>query len=279
MFRALCLLLVVSALGCKARVQTGLDERDANEIVSALAARGFEAAKVPEKGRKPTFAVDVGNDNATEAVRVLNELKLPRPPRSVTRDLVSQPGLVESPSAERSRQLEGVEGDLEQALESLDGVASAAVELAVPLAAPRAGQPQPPTRASVLLRVQPDAQRRIQEQRESIRGLVAGSVEGLRLDDVTLLIDTAQVRSPTLVQTIGPPKPLVWALLVAMLTFAAGFIWLLLKQAWAIPAAPAPARTLPVAAKSQAARAAPERETAQKSPALARTLVRSQQAA
>jgi type III secretion protein J len=265
MSRVLCVLLLIAAAGCRARVQSGLEERDANEIVSALASRGFEASKTPEKGRKPTFSVEVGSSNVTEAVRVLNELKLPRPARSLTRELVAQPGLVESPTAERARQLEGVEGDLEQALESLDGVASAAVELAIPLTPPRAGQPSPPARASVLLRVQADAQKRIDEQRESIRALVAGSVEGLRIDDVTLFIDAAQVRVPTLVQTIGPPKPLVWAVLVAMLAFAAGFIYLLLKQAWGEPVFPAP---VPAPAPPRS------KEPVVPAPALARTFVR-----
>ena len=268
MSRVLCLLLLTAATGCRARVQSGLEERDANEIVSALASRGFEASKVPEKGRKPTFSVEVGGSNVTEAVRVLNELKLPRPARSLTRELVAQPGLVESPSAERARQLEGIEGDLEQALESLDGVASAAVELAVPLTPPRAGQPQPPARASVLLRVQADSQKRITEQRESIRALVSGSVEGLRIDDVTLFIDSAQVRVPTLVQTIGPPRPLVWALLIAMLAFAGGFIYLLLKQAWGEPVLAAPVKpAAPAPAKAK--------EPVVPAPAFARTYVRS----
>lgn len=269
MVRALCLFLLLAVAGCRARVQHGLDERDANEIVSALASRGFDPQKVPEKGRKPTWAVEVGSGHATEAVRVLTELKLPRPARSLTRELVTQPGLVESPSAERARQLEGVEGDLEQALESLDGVASAAVELAVPLTAPRAGQPQAPARASVLLRVQPDAQKHLVEQREALRGLVAGSVDGLRADDVTLVIDAAQVRAPTLVQTVGPPKALVWALLAAMLAFAGGFIFLLLRQAWVTPAA--------AAARSRKAPSPVTREATPRQPAapvLAPTFVR-----
>lgn len=271
MVRALCFLLFLAVTGCRARVQHGLDERDANEIVSALASRGFDPEKIPERGRKPTWAVEVGNGHATEAVRVLTELKLPRPARSLTRELVNQPGLVESPTAERARQLEGVEGDLEQALESLDGVASAAVELAVPLTAARAGQPQPPARAAVLLRVQPDVQKHMVEQRDALRGLVAGAVEGLRAEDVTLVIDAAQVRSPTLVQTVGPPKALVWALLVAMLAFAGGFIFLLLRQAWAVSAA---AR----APRAKAPTAPTREKTPQPAapPALAPTFVRAQ---
>jgi type III secretion protein J len=271
---ALMLCLLFATAGCRAQVQHGLEEKDANEIVSVLAMRGFDVAKLPEKGRKPTWAIEVNKNQASDATRVLTELKLPRPPRASTRELVSQPGLVETPTAERARQLEGVEGDLELALESLDGVASAAVELAVPLAPPRAGQAPAPTRASVLLRVQPDAQVRLTEQRDALRGLVAGAVEGLKIDDVTLFIDSTVPHSPTLVQTIGPPRSLVWALLVAMLLFAGGFIYLLLRQAFGPSAATAKAKK--AAKSSNAAEPTPPQVPA---PILSRTFIRAPQRA
>lgn len=275
MFRTAAVLLIVTATsGCRARVQHGLEERDANEIVSALAARGFDAGKVPEKARKPSWAVEVARGQATDAVRVLSELQLPRPARALTRELVTQSALVDSPSAERARQLEGVEGDLEQAFESLDGVASAAVELAVPLAPPRPGQPQPATRASVLLRVRPDAQTRLAEQREALRGLVAGSVEGLRAEEVALFIDVAQVRAPLVVQTIGPPRQLIWGLLSAMLLFAAGFIFLLLRQVFA--AAP---RQAARAAAPSAAAPARKKSSTPRQPNLPPTFIRAPQRA
>jgi type III secretion protein J len=40
---------------CSTQLQHGLDEREANEIVSVLVARGFEVKKVPEKGKKHLF--------------------------------------------------------------------------------------------------------------------------------------------------------------------------------------------------------------------------------
>jgi len=46
--RILPLLLILAA--CRAQIQHGLDERDANEVVSALVSRGFDAKKVSEKG-------------------------------------------------------------------------------------------------------------------------------------------------------------------------------------------------------------------------------------
>src|SRR5687767_12954976 len=106
--------LFLSAAACRSQIQHGLDERDANEAVSALVSRGFDARKMPEKGKKPTWAIELDNEHATDALRVLTELKLPRPPRTTTRDVTSQSALIETPGAERLRQMEALEGDIEQ---------------------------------------------------------------------------------------------------------------------------------------------------------------------
>lgn len=183
---------------CSTQIQHGLDERDANEIVSALVARGFEVKKVAEKGKKPTWAIELDDAQATEAMRVLNELKLPRPARLKTQTLAQNVGLIDTPGAERLRQLEAQEGDIEESLETMDGVASVAVELVVP-APPRPGQPAIPSKASVLVRVQPIALEKLQMQRAELRALVAAAVDGLKPDDVVLVIDPVTI--PT-----APPK-------------------------------------------------------------------------
>ena len=74
--RTLLLSLVVFFAGCRSQIQHGLEERDANEIVTELTTRGFEVKKVPEKGKKPTWAIELDDDKSTDALRVLTELKL-----------------------------------------------------------------------------------------------------------------------------------------------------------------------------------------------------------
>ena len=260
--RSLPLLLCAAAAlcACREQVHHGLSERDANEVVTALAERGVDASKAAEKGKRPTWAVEVPARQVSRAVRLLTDLKLPRPPRALTRDVVVQTGLVDTPAAERLRQLEGVEGDLEEALESLDGVVSASVEVSSP--APwRGGPPAPVARAAVLLRVRAAAEERLRGEREALRALVAGGVEGLRPEDVALFVDVAAERA------VAAPEPasgrsLVWGLLGAMLTFAAGFLWLLrgrLAPAREHPAAPgpvAPSATLQSGAAPGASRSA-----------------------
>src|SRR5437867_1422261 len=93
-------LAMVMLIGCRSQIQHALEERDANEIIAVLTARGFDAQKVAEKAKKPTWAIDVDKDHATDALRVLSELKLPRPARTTTRDIATQTGLIDTPTAE-----------------------------------------------------------------------------------------------------------------------------------------------------------------------------------
>lgn len=203
--RLLPLFLALVLAGCRAQIQHGLEERDANEIVTELVSRGFDARKVPEKGKKPTWAIDLPDAKATDALRVLTELKLPRKGRKTTQALLETASLIETPQAEKLRAMEALEGDLEEALETMDGVRSASVELVVP-AAPRPGAQPTPSKASVLLRVHPDALERLQQQRAELRALVAGSVDGLGADDVVLVLDVVIVQAPIVPIALAAPE-------------------------------------------------------------------------
>ncbi|MFO0594291.1 MAG: flagellar M-ring protein FliF [Myxococcaceae bacterium] len=253
--------LALCLSACATQIQHGLEERDANEIVSVLVARGFSAKKVPEKGKKPTWSIELDDAEATEAMRVLTELKLPRPQRLKTQALAQSTGLIDTPQAERLRQLEAQEGDIEESLETMDGVASAAVELVVP-APPRPGQPAVASKASVLLRVQPDALERMQMQRAEVRALVAAAVDGLKSDDVVLVIDP--VTLPTAAAPVTKPdvfRPL--AVVLGAAVSALAFVLVVLawrlkrKPAAAVSTAPALAVSPPLATGSSPSLATP----------------------
>jgi type III secretion protein J len=221
--RTLPLLLILAA--CRSQIQHGLDERDANEIVSVLVGRGFDARKEQEKGKKPTWAIDVDDDRAAEALRVLTELKLPRPARTTTRDVAAQSGLIETPATERLRQMEALEGDIEQTLETMDGVVSAGVEIVVPAPA-RPGQVPSPSKASALLRVHPESLERITQQRTQLKELIAGSVEGLKPDDVALVVDPVElhVAPPAQPQDASTRLKVMVLVLSVLLTAVAGVL-------------------------------------------------------
>ncbi len=250
-------LALVALVGCRAPVQHGLDERDANEVTTALVRHGFDARKVPEKGKKPTWSIEVEESATADALRVLTELKLPRAHGLTTREVVAQAGLVESASAERLKQLEAQEGDLEQALETMDGVASASVELVVP-PPPRPGQIAIPSKAAVLVRVEPEALDRLQQQRAELRALVAAGVDGLKAEDVVLVVDTATTRASVEVTPPAPTlRPLVVSLSLATSLLSVAVVVITFRKKRGAAREPAPARASNSAAPASPAAARP----------------------
>jgi type III secretory pathway lipoprotein EscJ len=110
-----------------------------------------------------------------------------------------------------------------------------------------------PSKASVLLRVHPDAMERMQQQRAELRALVAASVDGLNADDVVLVIDAVVLPAPVERAPAEAPslRPLVIAMgaalsLVALLVVF--LAWRLQQAKRKVPAAqptPTPATPAP----------------------------------
>jgi len=173
--------------GCEEQIHHGLAEREANLLQTVLGARGIAARKRPEGTRKPTWSLEVDRGHAAEAIRVLAELGLPQ----VREDegCAGPGGLVKSPLEEQLCRIRGLERGVEKTLEGASGVLTARVHLVMPAPA-RWGQAIPSGKASVLVRVLPGTQFL---PRESLKALVAGAVEGLAPDAVSLWVD--EVRS------------------------------------------------------------------------------------
>lgn len=191
MNRTIQLVVVVAAAlaltGCEARIQQGLDERQANEIVTALLERGFQPRKELEAGKKPTWSIVVDSDNSDDATRVLVELGLPREKQPTGADLI-KPGLVPSPNEEFQLKVIGLQGDLSRTLEAVDGVIAARVHLVVSPPA-RPGQTPVTSKASAFLRVRAGKGSWMQNHKDELRSLIAGSVEGLSVENVTLVVN------------------------------------------------------------------------------------------
>lgn len=254
--------LLLCATGCQERIQHALDERQANELQRVLIERGFDARKVPETGKKPTWAIEVEQEHASDAVRILAELGLPRPVEDEGCDVFGGGGLVRTPVEEQLCRVRVLERGLEKTLQTVDGVLLARVHLVVP-PLPRPGQPTVPAKASALLRVAPGHAEPIQASREVLRALVAGGVEGLAPDAVALMVDEASTR----VSAPAPgPSPLTrLRVLLAVLSLAVtglsvGLILLVLRlrgaQAEAVRAVGAATPARPVVAAGAARKVA-----------------------
>lgn len=186
-------LLLLLATACRERIQHGLDERQANELQTVLVERGLDARKVPEPGKKPTWSIEVEEEQASDAVRILAELGLPRPQAEAGCDVFGGGGLIRSPVEEQLCRVQVLERGLEKTLQGVEGVLIARVHLMVP-PPPRPGQTAMPAKASAMLRTAPGQAARIRQSQEQLKALIAGGVEGLSPEAVSLLVDEAVTR-------------------------------------------------------------------------------------
>jgi type III secretion protein J len=243
--------LLLSVTGCGERIQHGLDERQANELQTVLVERGLDARKVPETGKKPTWAIEVSEEQSSDAVRILAELGLPRPAEDEGCDVFGGGGLVRTPVEEQLCRVRVMEQGLEKTLQTVDGVLLARVHLVVP-PPPRPGQQPVPAKASAMLRVAPGYADTIKGSRELLRSLIAGGVEGLSPEAVSLMVDEVSTRVVTPAPGASPLtrlRVLLAVLSLAVTGLSVGLILVTLRlrhyraQAEAKPAVPpAPAR-------------------------------------
>lgn len=205
-------LLLLGSAGCRAQIHHGLDEREANELQTALQDAGIDARKVAEKGKQPTWAVEVPEADASRAIRLLDALELPRPRLGGISRVLSSTSMVPTASEERLKELHLLSEQAALALQRVDGVSSAQVQLSLP-PPPRPGQPRVPAKAAALVRVRPGAMDRVAPLREELRALVAGGVDGLSADAVEVVLQET-ARPP---QGAAPVSGPGWLRLLAAL--------------------------------------------------------------
>lgn len=193
MRRSLLALLFVAGIalsGCgDSSVADGLAQRDANEIVAALRARGIEASTEKERGAKGRYTVSVSSDQFGEAAAALTELGLPAEQKLSFGELVAPSGILPS-----SREVEALRLDrasaaeIEALLSQHPGVASAGVIVRM-----RAAQSGESPAVSVV--VQKRAGDALDEA--TVREIVVRAVPGIRPEGIVLMI--AEQRPPPVV--------------------------------------------------------------------------------
>lgn len=229
----LVLALALTLMACRSTIQQGLDERQANEIVTLLGERSVSAQKRMDGGKKASWSIDVRPEDASEAVRVMAELGLPREKPAGFSELFGKGSLVPSAAEERARFLQATSGEMARTLEAFEGVVTARVHLVLP-ATGRPGQPTSPTKASAFLRVRPGASARLLARSDELRALIAGGAEGLSSDGVTVVVDEvvsapAAASPPPATPTGARLRVLALALAVTVLLLALALILLTLK--------------------------------------------------
>ncbi|MCU1761461.1 EscJ/YscJ/HrcJ family type III secretion inner membrane ring protein [Pseudomonas sp. 14P_8.1_Bac3] len=141
--RALLVFLCMALLGCRQpSLLEGLDQQQANEVLSVLQRNNIAATKVD--AGKAGYAVKINQVDFSAAVDLLNLYSLPSRPRLQVAEMFPSDSLVASPRAEKARLYSALEQRLEQSLGVLEGVVSARVHVSYDLDAGEGGRKAAP---------------------------------------------------------------------------------------------------------------------------------------
>ncbi|MBI5272983.1 MAG: type III secretion inner membrane ring lipoprotein SctJ [Chlamydiia bacterium] len=216
--RFLSLIALVILAGCESNqtIVNSIDERDANEILVYLASKGVEAQKVlaPSTGvgnAAPSnqYSITVASNQSVDAMAILNKAGLPRRKGTTLLELFAKSGLMSSTLEETVRYQAGLAEELRNTIRKIDGILDANVQISFPPTqtnmAP--GATQPKITAAVYVKHQGVLEDPNSHLEIKIKRLLAGSVNGLSYDDVSVISDRSKFADITLSPTgemIGP---------------------------------------------------------------------------
>jgi type III secretion protein J len=186
---ALAAALVALLLGaaCQTAVLHGLKEADANRAIAVLQDQGIPAAKELDDAESATWRVLVPRKDAVRVWSVLRWYRVPGSPARRFQDVFGQKKLVVAPLEERALFLEALQGEIAHTLESVAGVVSARVHVAVP-EPDLSGQVPREAKASVMLEFLPDASGQPPLRADEVQKLVANGVNDLKAENVSVVM-------------------------------------------------------------------------------------------
>lgn len=193
-FLFLFFILLLTACDSRTPIVNSISERDANEILVLLSTYGIDAQKVaaPTAATGATAAaqlwdITVSSNRITEALTILNKAGLPRVKGTNLLDLFGTQGLVPSEMQDRIRYQEGLAEQLANTVRKIDGILDADVQISFPTE--ETGNK--PITASVYVKHQGVLDNPNSLLMTKLKRLVASSVPGLTVDNVTIVADRA----------------------------------------------------------------------------------------
>lgn len=211
-----CALLLLAGCAGNESIVNNVEERDANEIIVFLASKGIVALKIaaPPSSMGATAAIDmynisVDNEKATEAMALLNRYGLPRRQGTNLLTLFAKGGFVSSDREETIRYQAGLAEELKNTICKIDGVLDADVQISFPPVEAVATPGAPPAKITAAVYVKHQG---VMEDPNShldikIKRLLAGSVNGLNFEDVSVISDRSRIADISLIpegESIGP---------------------------------------------------------------------------
>lgn len=229
-FGVLASLFLLSA--CQTEIYTNLSEKEANEMLAALIESGIDAEKASIGDE--FFSIAVANESVGDALAVLNEQGLPQSSRQSIGQVFAKSGIVSSPFEERVRYIYALGEEVAQTLQQIDGVLVARVHVVMP-EAPELGQEAKPSSAAVFIKQKVGFD--LDFLVPQIRRLVANSIEGVKYEEVSVVLVEAQPQTQSETaresDTVEPLPGLViakgssgafWSWLVAGLLVLVGLV-------------------------------------------------------
>ena len=200
-------------------IVSDIDEREANEIVVFLASKGIPAQKIAFISTAPgaaatgaMFSITVESSKSTDAMAILNRNGLPRRKTTTLLDLFGKPGLMTTGKEETIRYQAGLATQIANMILKIDGVIDVDVQLSFPEEvtgpmAPGAAAAPAKITAAVYVKHQGILDDPNSHLITKIKRLVAGSVNGLDINDVTVISDLARFSNVTLAQPTEALQP------------------------------------------------------------------------
>ncbi|MGE5195955.1 MAG: type III secretion system inner membrane ring lipoprotein SctJ [Anaerolineae bacterium] len=202
---------LLTLTGCENKnvIINDVEEREANEIIVFLASKGISAEKTPTptpagggtEGAMPMWSIGVPTDQMTDAMAYLNQNGLPRKKGTNLLQLFAKQGLMSSEKEETIRYQAGLAEQIANTIRKIDGVIDADVQLSFPppeATAPGSLAPQTRVTAAVYVKHQGVLDDPNSHLVTKIKRLVAGSVNGLDINDVTVIPDRSRYTDITL---------------------------------------------------------------------------------
>ncbi|MCT7376837.1 type III secretion system inner membrane ring lipoprotein SctJ [Chelativorans salis] len=188
---------------CSSELYTGLDQRQANEIVATLMREGIPAQRRPSDDGTMTVTVD--KNRFADAMAILDDAGLPKTEFQTLGDVFKRDGLVSSPVEERAAMIYGLSQELSRTISDIDGVLSARVHLVLPDNDPLRRE-LVPSSASVFIRHR--ATVAMSDFVPQVKLLVANGISGLAYDNISVVLvpvqgKAADVSEPAFASFLG----------------------------------------------------------------------------
>lgn len=188
-------LFVCAACSGPTEILPDLTFREANEVVVLFASQGVAASLVKAEGEEGiTYAVMVSPDDEMTARRILAANGLPRQRHPGYAEATAKTGMIPSAGDEKMKLLFAKQGEINNALEAIEGVLVARTLINIPDYDSLADGPPPTPTASVVisLRQDRDTSGKLEEpgiDEDKIKRIVANSVQGLDPQMVEIEVD------------------------------------------------------------------------------------------